>query len=135
VKRVEDRGLWFGGLDFMFKRFEDIESWKMARELTKGIYTVTNKSPFDKDWGLKDQIRRASISIISNIAEGFERNSKSAFMNYLSIAKASAGEVRAQLYAAVDQEYINEEEFSRLSSMAIDTGKLIGGLMTSMKKE
>ena len=118
----------------MIKRFEDIESWKKGRELVKNIYTITRRTPFVKDFGLSDQIRRASISIISNIAEGFERNSKNAFLNYLSIAKASAGEIRAQLYAALDQEYITAEEFKQLSGMASDVGKLIGGLIKNLRK-
>ncbi len=118
----------------MFKSFEEIESWKMGRELAKEIYLITNRAPFSMDWALRDQIRRASISIVSNIAEGFERNSKAAFANYLSIAKASAGELRAQLYLAMDQLYISENEFNRISNMAHDVGRLIGGLIRNLKK-
>ena len=117
----------------LFSQFEDIESWKKGRELAREIYAVTNKSPFDKDWALKDQVRRATISIISNIAEGFERNSRNAFVNYLSIAKASAGELRSQLYIAMDQQYINESDFQRLVLMANDISRLIGGLMKKLR--
>ena len=79
------------------KRFEDIEGWKMARELTKEIYRVSSSGNFSRDYGLCNQIRKASVSIMSNIAEGFERGGNKEFCNFLSIAKGSAAEVRAQL--------------------------------------
>jgi four helix bundle protein len=113
--------------------FEDIQAWQKARELNKEIYKITNKASFSKDFGLRDQIRRASISILSNIAEGFERNGSREFVHFLSIAKGSAGEVRAQLYIAKDLEYINEEEYKYLFSLVIDTSKLISGFMTYLK--
>ena len=88
------------------KKFEDIESWKRARKLTKDVYTVTAQDKFQRDFGLKDQIRRAAVSILSNIAEGFERGGDKEFLQFLAIAKGSSGEVRAQLYVALDLEYI-----------------------------
>ncbi len=82
-------------------RFEDIKAWQKARELNKEIYKISNNTLFEKDFGLKDQIRRASVSVLSNIAEGFERNGSKEFKQFLSIAKGSSGEVRAQLYVAL----------------------------------
>jgi four helix bundle protein len=113
--------------------FEDIQAWQKARELNKEIYKATNKTGFSKDFGLRDQIRRASVSVLSNIAEGFERNGTKEFINFLSIAKGSAGEVRAQLYVAKDLEYIDGEEFEKLFSLIIDTSKLISGFMMYLK--
>ena len=92
-------------------RFEDIEAWKTARRLTNSIYAHSNLAGFNKDFGLRDQIRRASVSVMSNIAEGFESRTDVQFINFLGMARASAGEVRAQLYVALDQKYITEEQF------------------------
>ncbi|MCR4289795.1 MAG: four helix bundle protein [Candidatus Scalindua sp.] len=88
------------------KYFEDLEIWKLSRELTNKIYNVSNDGKFAKDFGLRDQIRRAAVSIMSNIAEGYERGGNQEFIQFLSIAKASCGEVRSQLYVAMDQCYI-----------------------------
>jgi len=90
------------------KRFEDLVCWQKARELTKFTYGITKGEQFAKDYGLKDQIQRASVSVMSNIAEGFERGTKDEFLYFLYIAKASAGEARAQLYVAYDLRYITE---------------------------
>ncbi len=109
------------------KTFEDIESWKKARRLTNEIYRTTGK--FARDFGLKDQIRRASISILSNIAEGFERGGDKEFLQFLAMAKGSCGEVRAQLYVAVDQGYVAQEIFEGLSKNTIEIGQLISGFM------
>ena len=87
------------------KNFEDLEIWKDARALTRGIYQLTSNSKFSKDFGLRDQIRRAVVSIMSNIAEGFERGGNQEFIQFLYVAKASCGEVRSQLYVALDQSY------------------------------
>ncbi len=84
-----------------FKSFEEIESWQKARELTRKVYAVSNQGAFTKDFGLRDQIRRASVSIMSNIAEGFERDGNREFLQFLAVAKGSSGEVRAQLYVAL----------------------------------
>ncbi len=99
-------------------RFEDIEAWKTARQLTDLIYAQTGQGNFSRDFGLRDQIRRASVSIMSNIAEGFESRTDAQFANFLGMAKASAGEVRAQLYVALDQKYITEEQFRELYLLA-----------------
>lgn len=99
-------------------RFEEIEAWQTARELTKLIYLFTEESKFSRDFGLKDQVRRASVSIMSNIAEGFESQTQVQFIRYLGIAKASAGEVRSQLYVSRDLEYISHEQFAKAFAMA-----------------
>jgi len=99
-------------------RFEEIEAWQTARELTKLIYLFTEESKFSRDFGLKDQVRRASVSIMSNIAEGFESQIQVQFIRYLGIAKASAGEVRSQLYVSRDLEYISHDQFAKAFAMA-----------------
>ena len=111
------------------ERFEDIEAWKKARELTRIIYTITAKGDFAKDYGLRDQIRRASVSVMSNIAEGFERGGNKEFRQFLSMAKGSAAEVRSQLYVAFDSGYLEESDFRTLYELAEETGRLIGGFM------
>jgi four helix bundle protein len=116
-----------------FKTFEEIDCWKRARELTRAVYSASNKSPFSHDFGLKDQIRRASVSVMSNIAEGFDRNGTAEFVQFLATAKASAAEVRCQLYVAIDQGYIPDAEFHELSQLASETGKMIGGLMKYLR--
>ncbi len=113
-----------------FNSFEEILSWQKARELNTKIYGITNSnSLFKKDHGLKDQIRRASVSISSNIAEGFERQTTKEFMRFLYIAKASAGEVRSQIYVAFDINYINKNEFIELKDKVNEVSKLISGLL------
>ena len=99
-------------------RFEEIESWKTARQLTNSVYAHTNQTGFNRDFGLRDQIRRASVSVMSNIAEGFESRTDIQFINFLGMARASAGEVRAQLYIAKDQKYITDEQFNETFVMA-----------------
>lgn len=117
-----------------FKRFEDIEAWKKARELTGAIYMATGKGAFSKDFGLRDQIQRASVSVMSNIAEGYERDGTKEFIQFLSIAKGSAGEVKSQLYVARDQGYLNKEEFVTLADLTDDTRRLIAGLISYLKQ-
>jgi len=114
------------------KQFEEIICWQKARELTKEIYKNFNISIF-KDYGFRDQIQRASVSIMSNIAEGFERGTKQEFLNYLYIAKGSAGEVRAQLYIALDIGYLNIETFKYLNNLAIECSRLISSFIKSLK--
>ncbi len=106
------------------KIFEDLEIWKDARRLTQAIYRLTTTEKFSKDFGLRDQIRRAAVSIMSNIAEGYERGGNQEFTQFLYVAKGSCGEVRSQLYIALDQGYTEQkqtnelmESFKRLSSM------------------
>ena len=112
-----------------FKSFEEINSWQKARQFNKRIYEITDNQNFKRDFDLVRQIRRASISISSNIAEGFERNTDKEFIQFLYIAKASAGEVRSQLYLAFDLNYIEKKEFEELFNDVSDISKLISGFI------
>jgi four helix bundle protein len=114
-------------------RFEDIEAWQKARELTRVVYECSKKGLFAKDFGLKDQMRRAAVSVMSNIAEGFERGGTAEFIQFLCFAKGSAGELQSQLYVALDQGYISEEEFKSVRAIAESTKRLIGGLLTYLR--
>ena len=116
-----------------FKKFEEIECWKRARELTRRIYEITSKPAFARDFGLKDQIRRASVSVMSNIAEGYDRSGTAEFVQFLATAKGSAAEVRCQLYVAADQGYIPEDSFVELNALASETGSMVGGLMKYLR--
>ncbi len=116
------------------EKFEDIQSWKLARQATNRIYDLTERAEFSADYGLVNQIRRSAISIMSNIAEGFERGGEKEFVNFLSIAKGSCGEARAQLYVALDRNYITPSEFKSAYDELNETGKLIGGFMSYLKK-
>src|SRR3989338_8181140 len=102
------------------QRFEDMLAWKKSRELTREIYKAFRDC---RDFGFKDQIQRAAVSIMSNIAEGFESGTRLEFLNYLFIAKGSAGEVRAQLYAALDIGYLNIEIFKRVDGGMFPIGR------------
>ena len=92
-------------------RFEDIEAWQEARQLTNVIYRLTRKEPFSKDWGLRDQVQRASVSAMTNIVEGFDSGSNSEFVRFLGYARRSASEVQSLLYVALEQAYISQAEF------------------------
>ncbi len=116
------------------KRFEDLDVWIAAKDASVMIYKITENESLKKDFGLKDQIRRASISIISNIAEGFERNGNKEFIQFLSIAKGSAGEVRAQLYIIKELEFINEEEFTLLNEKVTQVSKMLSGFINYLKQ-
>lgn len=115
------------------QKFEDLKVWQKARKLNLELYQLTNKGEFAKDFGLREQIRRASVSILSNIAEGFERNGNKEFKQFLSISKGSAAEVRAQLYVARDLNYINETEFNDAMSDLLEISKMLNGLITYLK--
>jgi four helix bundle protein len=117
------------------ERFEDFTAWKKARALTRAVYDVTQRGAFTRDFGLSGQIQRASVSIMSNIAEGFERGSRGEFQQFLSIAKASCAEVRSLLYVAVDTRYIEEAIFDRLHAQAQEVAALVGGLRTSVESQ
>ena len=110
-------------------RFEDIKAWQLARVLCKQIHGFTLKPAFSKDYRLIGQIKGSSGSIMDNIAEGFERNGNREFIQFLSIAKGSCGETRSQLYRALDNEYITQEEFNQLFQIAEEGSKLISGFM------
>ncbi|MFQ4135052.1 four helix bundle protein [Nodosilinea sp. PGN35] len=115
------------------QKFEDILAWQSARELTRLVYGLSKAGGFARDFGLKDQIRRAAVSVMSNIAEGFENRTRGMFINYLGHAKASAGEVRAQAYVALDVGYINHEEFKRLWDLADKCSRQISRFMEYLK--
>ena len=116
------------------KKFEEIQSWKKARSLTKEIYRATLTGSFARDFGLKDQMRRASVSILSNIAEGFERGGDKEFLQFLAVAKGSAGELRAQLYVAFDQQYVSVEKFDFLITEVTEVSQLISGFIKYLKE-
>jgi four helix bundle protein len=111
-----------------FRNFEDIDAWKKARELTRHAYEVTSRGAFSRDFPLRDQIRRASVSVMSNVAEGHGRGGRKEFLQFLSMALGSANEATSQLYIAQDQHYINDREFEVLTNLARETSSLIGGL-------
>ena len=116
------------------ERFEEIESWKKARDLTKSIYFLTRKNEFGKDYGLKDQIQRACVSIMANIAEGFDSGSKKSFIVFLRYAYRSTSEVQSLLYISLDCNYITENEFYNSMTMAGDIKNLIGGFIHYLQK-
>jgi four helix bundle protein len=95
------------------KRFEEIEAWKTARELTSLVYALSNQGTFGRDFGLRDQMRRAAVLILSNVAEGFESRTQAIFIDFLGRAKGSAGELRAQMYVAFDAGYLNQSQFEQ----------------------
>jgi four helix bundle protein len=113
--------------------FEDIDAWKKARTLTRQIREITSSKEFSRDYSLKDQLRRASVSIMSNIAEGFERDGNKEFIQFLSHAKGSAGEIRSQLYVALDDKLITEQQFRILQSRTKEVSKMIGGFIGYLK--
>lgn len=104
-------------------RFEDLDVWKRARELTNLIYNLSDSGEFVKDYGLKDQIRRAAVSIMSNIAEGFESRTQALFIDFLGRAKGSSAEVHSQLYISLDHGYITQQEFDQAFELAIICSK------------
>jgi len=117
------------------QKFEDLVAWQKARILTKRVYDLTASGRFSRDYGLRDQIQRAVVSVMSNIAEGFERSGLPEFHQFLVIAKGSCAEVRSQLYVALDVGYISDVEFDEISILAIEVGKIIGGLRASVKRQ
>jgi four helix bundle protein len=114
------------------ERFEDLIAWQKARELARAIYKGTRQGAFAQDHGLSGQIQRAAVSIMSNIAEGFERNRRTEFHQFLSIAKASCAEVRSHLYVALDAKYLDDQTFQEFMRMAEEVARIIGGLRASV---
>jgi four helix bundle protein len=114
------------------KKFEDLDAWKKSCELALRIYKLTNKGDFSRDFGFRDQIRRAAVSVMSDIAEGFERGSRPDFHRFLVIAKASCAEVRSQLYLALDIGYLTQDEFTQAVKLAEEASRIIGGLRRSV---
>ncbi len=116
-----------------FRKFEEIDAWQEARLLTRRIDEITSCQPFCKDYGLCDQIRRAAISVMSNISEGYERSGSKEFIQFLYIAKGSIGEIRSQLYIALDRNYINQNEFESLNDYANKVARIIAGLIKYLR--
>jgi four helix bundle protein len=116
------------------EKFEDVVAWQKARELTKKVYAHTKIGGFAKDFGLKDQIQRASVSAMANIAEGFDRGGDKEFSQMLSVSKGSCGEVKSHLYVALDQQYLTQTQFTQLYNGADEVGKLIAGFMDYLRQ-
>jgi four helix bundle protein len=132
-------GVW--GLEFSqrttvatIQRFEDLECWKVGRQLRQTVYRFTRLKAFASDYALVGQIRRAAQSVTANIAEGFEREGNREFIQFLSQAKGSVGEVKDQLYTALDECYITQTDFDGAYALAEDTTRLIGGLMSYLRQ-
>jgi len=115
------------------KQFEDIQAWGRARDLVKEIYALTSKGRFAKDFSLRDQIRRASVSVMSNIAEGFSRQTDREFIQFLYMSKGSVSEIQSQLYVTLDLGYLAQERFSDLYNKADEVAKLISGFIRYLK--
>lgn len=116
-------------------KFEDLEIWKSALLVTKDVYDITSQGKFSKDFGLRDQIRRAVVSISSNIVEGFEKRNNNEFRRFLMISKGSAGEVRNQLYIALSINYINKLEFDKINSQLLELSKRMGAFISYLTKK
>ncbi len=116
------------------KYFEDLEVWQEARQLTRQVYRLTENSRFSKDFGLSNQIQRAAVSIMSNVAEGFERGGNQEFIQFLYIAKGSCGEVRSQLYVALDQGYVAQKESDELIKSCRHLSVMISNLIDYLKR-
>lgn len=115
-------------------RFEELDAWKVARELANLIYALGRESGFSKDYGFKDQIQRAAVSVMNNIAEGFERGSNKDFAKFIFIARGSIGEVRSMLYLALDQKYITEEQFKEAYNLCVRGSQLCWGCIKHLQK-
>jgi four helix bundle protein len=115
------------------EKFEDLEAWQLARSLVSKVYASTRAGAFEKDYGLRDQIRRAAVSVMSNIAEGFDRRTDSSFQSFLVIARGSIGEVRSQLYVALDQQFIDQRQFDDMQRDVIRIGKMLTSLLQYLR--
>ena len=115
-------------------RFEDIKAWQRARELAQQVYAVSGKGTFRRDYGLKDQIRRAAGSVMHNIAEGFDAGSDKEFVRFLAYARRSATEVQSQLFLALDQAYITDDEFKQLTHLAEECKRAINGFIRYLEQ-
>jgi four helix bundle protein len=115
--------------------FEDLVAWRKARELVAAIYEIAERPPIVNRFGYRDQIQRAAVSTMSNIAEGYERGSRAEFFHMLSIAKGSCAEVRSLLYVAADADYIDESKFNQLQQQVLEVGRLIGGLRAAVGRQ
>ena len=121
--------------DNKIRTFQDLIAWQKARTLTAKIYKATGQGGFARDYGLKDQIRRAAVSVMSNIAEGFERGRPAEFHQFLSIAKGSCAELRSQLFVAFDVGYLKQSDFEDLLDAAVEVGRIVGGLRAGVQRK
>jgi four helix bundle protein len=117
------------------ERFEQLTAWAKARALTRSVYEVSKQGTFAKDFGLANQVQRAAVSVMSNIAEGFERRSLNEFYQFLTVAKASCAELRSQLYVAFDCGYLSQTKFEELKDQAEEVARIIIGLRTSVERK
>ena len=117
------------------KRFEELEAWQKARELVREIHKACTRGTLGRDSALRDQVCRAAVSSMSNIAEGFSRNSDRDFAHFLDIARGSASEVQSLLYVALDVSYIEKSEFERLYKLTDETASLVGGLILYLRRQ
>ncbi len=118
----------------LVERIEDLRAWQEARKLVKAVYAVTRERPFAADFGLRDQIQRAAVSAMTNIAEGFDCDSHAEFIRFLGYARRSVAEVQSLLYTALDVGYIDQPTFDALSNQCATTKALIGGLLASLRR-
>lgn len=114
--------------------FEDLRVWQKGIQLVKQIYLITNEGKLSKDFGLKDQLRRASVSVPTNISEGFERSSRKEYLNFLNIAKGSAGEVRSLLRVALEVGYLEQSTYSQLYNQTIELSRMLSNQIQSIKR-
>ena len=117
------------------RKFEELPIWKLSLLITREIYDITSLPKFSKDFGLRDQLRRAIVSVSSNIVEGFEKNNNNEFIRYLQIAKGSAGEARNQIYIALSATYISESQFNKVNKLLEDLARQIGGFIIYLEKQ
>ena len=117
------------------ERFEDLVAWQKARRLARVIYQISRQGAFGRDFSLSGQIQRAAVSIMSNIAEGFERGGRGEFHQFLSTAKGSCAEVRSQLYVALDVDYLKQSDFDQLLAQAEEVGRIVGGLRAAVGRQ
>jgi four helix bundle protein len=115
-------------------RFEDIEGWQLGRELKRLVYACSKTGEFARDFALKDQIRRAAISVTANIAEGFEREGNREFIQFLSVSKGSCGELQDHLYTALDESYVTQPQFDNLYGKAAEVGRKLGAFMSYLQR-
>ena len=116
------------------KKFEDIEAWQSARALAGSVYKVVSAGKLSRDFGLRDQLQRSAVSVMANIAEGFERKNVKEFAHYLRIARGSCAEVQSHLYVALDADLIDKTVFDELQAMAVKTGRKISGFQRYLKQ-
>ena len=115
------------------RRFEELWVWQRAKDLSILVYTTSAEGAFNRDFGLRDQIRRAAVSVMSNVAEGFERYSRAEFRHYLSLARGSAAEVRSQLHLARDLGYLTDDQYTALTAACVELSRLLAALRASIR--